>query len=123
MSDVTDLLDRLTAGTTTLEDVARAFETREWPQPASDAERQAAALRGDDPEPITEGSFAEVASAYINGDIDDEQYATLAQAAAKGMGASGADPGADPAADVAPAGDATTPADAATTTPAVATKA
>lgn len=118
MSDVTDLLDRLTAGTTTLDDVARAFETHTWPTPPSDEERNAAALRNDDPEPSPEGSFDEVAAAYINGEIDDAQYAALAEAAAKGMGADGADvSGADapPSDDAARAGDAVTPASAAPT--------
>jgi hypothetical protein len=85
MSDVTDLLDRLAAGTTTLDDVVRDFEKRDWPTAPDDKAREAAALAGADPEPIPEGSFAEVSSAYVSGQIDDEQYAALATAAAGAM--------------------------------------
>lgn len=116
MSEVTDLLERLAAGTTTLDDAVRDFETRTWPTPRTDEERQASAIANDDPEPVQENSFAEVASAYVDGEIDDEQYAALAHAAAAAMGGGDQppqdatadpatpDPAAAPAAPPAPAG-------------------
>lgn len=112
MSDVTDLLDRLAAGTTTLDDAVRDFESRDWPPAPDDKTREAAALAGADPEPIAEGSFAEVAAAYTDGLIDDEQYAALATAAANAM-SGGQDGGLDSGTDApdAPAADATPPQD------------
>jgi len=84
MSDVTQLLDQIGAGQTTVDAVAADFAKRKWPvppQPTGDAFEQDA----QDPEPDPEGSFSEVAGYYAMGKLDDQQYAALAQAAAGAM--------------------------------------
>lgn len=86
MSEVTDLLQQLAAGEITVDAVAADFEARTWPTGPSDAQRNADAMSFADPEPIAAGSFDEVATAYVIGEITAAQYATLAQAAAKAMG-------------------------------------
>jgi len=88
MSDVTELLDELAAGTTDLPAVAEAFRARTWPRrdrvvvhDATDLFR----LDLQDPEPDPEGAFSEVAGYHAMHRIDDEQYRVLAEAAAEAM--------------------------------------
>lgn len=88
MSDIADLLDSLTAGDIDLDAVADAFRTRTWPRRVRDAPKDVTELyEADlaDPEPEPEGSFTEVAAAYAARRITDDQYATLAEAAASAM--------------------------------------
>lgn len=84
MSEVTDLLNKLRAGTLPLDKVAEAFKTRKWPKgPAKHTTYEALATADmGDPEPAVEGSFDEVSAAYALGQITDKQYAVLAKAAA-----------------------------------------
>lgn len=88
MSDVTALLDQLTAGDIDLEEVADAFRTRTWPRrtriPATDA-TDLYALDMSDPEAEPEGSFTDVAAYYAAHRLTDQQYETLAEAAASAM--------------------------------------
>lgn len=87
MSAVTDLLDQLSAGSKTVDEVADAFRVHQWPvtrEPTLDA---AEGFRRDieDPEEPVEGSFFEVALARSMGTITMDQYEVLAEAAAEGM--------------------------------------
>ncbi|WP_433179702.1 hypothetical protein [Actinoallomurus sp. CA-150999] len=86
MSEVTELLAELRNGSMSLEEVAERFRQRQWPhrQVASPADaREAFALEEQDPEPFLEGSFDEVAVAYIRHELTKEQYAALANAVAE----------------------------------------
>lgn len=84
MSRVTDLLAALRAGEKSLDEVAAAFRTYRWPKnpvPVAKSFAELAAREEQDPEPLQDGSFDEVAVAYTAGQITDEQYARLAEAA------------------------------------------
>lgn len=86
MSEVTELLAELRNGSMSLEDVAERFRQRQWPsrQVASPTDaREAFAAEEQDPEPFLEGSFDEVAVAYIRHELTKEQYAVLANAVAE----------------------------------------
>lgn len=81
MSEVTELLARLRDGSMSLEEVAERFRQRQWPnrQVASPTDaREAFAAEERDPEPLLEGSFDEVYSAYMRHDLAKEQYAARA---------------------------------------------
>jgi hypothetical protein len=85
MSDVTDLIAALRDGTMTLDQVADRFRERTWPgrtkkDPTTFLELATADM--EDPEPDVPGSFDEVTAAYARGEIDRQQYRTLAHAAA-----------------------------------------
>lgn len=82
MSEVTDVLDRLAAGTMTLDEAAGKFASRSWPRPPRASGTEGAESFPPDPE----GSFAEVSAAYCAEQITPEQYTALAQAAARAMG-------------------------------------
>lgn len=88
MSDVTDLLDQLVAGTVDLDAVADGFRTRPWPRrtrvETSDA-TDLYQLDGTDPVGDPEGAFSEVAGYLAMHRIDLEQYRVLAEAAATAM--------------------------------------
>lgn len=86
MSEVTELLARLRDGSMSLEEVAERFRQRQWPNRhvASPTDAQEAFTAEErDPEPFLEGSFDEVAVAYIRHDLTKEQYAALADAVAE----------------------------------------
>uniref|UniRef100_UPI003F492DAD hypothetical protein n=1 Tax=Nonomuraea sp. CA-251285 TaxID=3240002 RepID=UPI003F492DAD len=85
MSDVTDLLDRLAAGDTTVAEVGRVFAARRWPtvRPAAGGYAALAAREDGDPEPIAPGSWAEVEAAFVNGVISADQYEALFAARAQ----------------------------------------
>jgi hypothetical protein len=82
MSDVTDLIAAYSRGELTLDELAQRFRDRTWPprrlSPSGlhDAYKQ----ETEDPEPIAEGSFDEVASAYLQGEISIDEYDVLARA-------------------------------------------
>lgn len=82
MSEVTELLAAYRQGELTLEELARRFQERTWPprRPSPRTAREAWQRETEDPEPIQENSFDEVASAYSLGQITDEEYDKLAQA-------------------------------------------
>ena len=82
MSEVTDLIGAYRAGELTLDELARRFGDRVWPDP-----RPAARTAGElyereleDPDPPAEGSFDEVVNAYHAGQITGEEYKALARA-------------------------------------------
>jgi hypothetical protein len=86
MSEVTDLLAQLRAGSISLEEVADRFRHRAWPgrpAPPSRTAGEALAAEERDPEPPVEGSFQEVHAAYIRHELTDEQYAVLADAVSR----------------------------------------
>jgi hypothetical protein len=88
MSDVTDALDRMIAGETTVEEVAEEFRARAWPRRERAETRDATdlyRLDASDPEEDPDGAFSEVAGYHAMHRIDDAQYAVLAEAAAEAM--------------------------------------
>jgi hypothetical protein len=82
MSEVTELLAQLHAGSMSLEEVADRFRRRQWPgRPATPRTAyEALAAEERDPEPPVEGSFQEVHAAYMRHELTDDQYAALADA-------------------------------------------
>lgn len=87
-SEVTELIAALRAGTMSLEEVARRFRERSWPdripeEPESDLEVATHML--DDPEPYIPGSFDDVAAALHRHDLTLREYEVLADAAADSM--------------------------------------
>jgi DNA-binding ferritin-like protein len=89
VSDVTDLLAALRDGTLTTDEVAERFRTRQWPgrtkkDPTTFLEL--ATADQEDPEPDVPGSFDEVTAAYARGEINRQQYRTLAHAAGDSTG-------------------------------------
>ncbi len=82
MSEITELLTAYRKGELTLEELARRFQERTWPprRPSPRTAREAWQREMEDPEPIQENSFDEVASAYSLGEITDEEYDKLAHA-------------------------------------------
>jgi hypothetical protein len=84
-NEVRDLLGAFRAGALSLEEVARRFRDRTWPdeaavEPQTYLELAAAAQR--DPEADLSGSFDDVTAAYDRGEITRAQYRTLAHAVA-----------------------------------------
>jgi hypothetical protein len=88
--DVRDLLAALGTGSLSLEDVAARFRERTWTDQAPRHVRtylELAAAAQQDPEPDVPGSFDEVTAAYDRGEINREQYRTLAHAVADAIDA------------------------------------
>jgi hypothetical protein len=83
VSDVTDMIAAYRRGELTLDELAQRFRNRTWPSrrlsPPTLEEAYKRELQ--DPEPIAEGSFDEVASAYLQGEISGQEYDILARAA------------------------------------------
>jgi hypothetical protein len=89
-SEVTDLIAALRAGTLSLDEVARRFRERSWPdvvRPEPESYLELAAQSLEDPEPDIPGSFDEVTAAYDRRELTREQYRVLARAAAEAMDA------------------------------------
>jgi hypothetical protein len=89
-NEVRDLLNALSRGETTLDDVAQKFRERRWPgrerpSPATAADLARAEL--EDPEPYVPGSFDDVNAAYHRGELSDHQYDVLARAMAESKNA------------------------------------
>jgi hypothetical protein len=85
MSEITDLLAQLRAGSMSLEEVAVRFRRRRWPSRGAASSRdvdEAFAAEESDPEPPLEGSFEEVHAAYVRHELTKDQYTVLAEAAA-----------------------------------------
>jgi hypothetical protein len=85
VSEISSLLDRLAAGEVTLERVTADFAARRWVKPPQREGRGFAALAAaeeSDFDPIVEGSWAEVETAYVNGVITAGQYRALFDARA-----------------------------------------
>jgi hypothetical protein len=88
MTEVGELLTALRNGTMTLDEVARRFRERRWPrrQAQSTASYIELAKRAlEDPEPDVPGSLDEVDAAYDLGQLTDDQYDVLVEAAAESM--------------------------------------
>lgn len=91
MSEITDLLAALRAGSMSLEEVAARFRRRQWPggdRASSRNDRGTFAEEERDPEPLLEGSFEEVHAAYMRHELTKDQYAVLAKASAEADGSS-----------------------------------
>ncbi len=89
-SEVDDLIAALRAGSLSLDDVARRFRDRIWPDtavPARPSYLDLAAAAQRDPEPDLPGSFDEVTAAYDRGELTRQEYRTLARAAADSINA------------------------------------
>jgi hypothetical protein len=90
MSEVSELISALRAGTLSLDDVAERFRDRRWPDtaaPEPGSYLEMAALTLEDPEPDTPGSYDEVTAAYDRGEITSEQYQVLSAAVAESINA------------------------------------
>jgi hypothetical protein len=89
-SEVTDLIAALRGGRMSLDEVARRFRERNWPdppRPAPQTEPEVAARLMDDPDPYIPGSFDDVYAALHRGDITLSEYEVLAKAAVEAMDA------------------------------------
>lgn len=84
MSQVSELLDRLADGRTTVGAVAADFLRRRWTAERAPTDDYAAEARHeffDDPGLIPENSWLEVEAAYLSGKISESVYRLLWQAA------------------------------------------
>src|SRR5580658_10250245 len=89
-SEVTDLIAALRAGTISLDEVARRFRERSWPDvpgPQHQTYLERAARSLEDPDPYVPGSFDDVLAAYYRHDLTPDEYEVLAQAAAHSINA------------------------------------
>jgi hypothetical protein len=87
-SEVTELITALRNGTMSVEQVAQRFRERTWPRSRQDEPKtyiELAEAAQEDPAPLVEGSFDEVAAAYYRGDLSRPDYRLLANAAAESM--------------------------------------
>jgi hypothetical protein len=87
-TEVTDLLDALSDGTLSLDEVAQRFRDRSWPRrakPLPTTYLELAAAAQEDPDPYVPGSFDDVDAAYYQGKVTDDQYEVLAEAMADSM--------------------------------------
>jgi hypothetical protein len=94
MSEVTELIAAMRAGTMSLDQVAARFRERTWPEPARpdpQTESEVAARAMDDPDPYISGSFDDVLLAYDKGELTPAEYEVLANAAADSINADRAD--------------------------------
>lgn len=87
-NEVIDLLTALHEGTLSLNEVAERFRERSWPtrpsvRPKTHLDLAEADLR--DPDPYLPGSHDDVAAAYDQGKLTDEQYAVLVAAIAEAI--------------------------------------
>lgn len=87
-NEVADLLAALYEGKLSLSEVADQFKTRSWPtRPALHPETHLDLAEADlkDPDPYLPGSHDDVAVAYDQRKLTDEQYAVLAAAIAESI--------------------------------------
>jgi hypothetical protein len=99
-TEIPGLIAALRDGSMTLEQVAERFRERSWPRrtsppPATYLELAAAAQQ--DPEPYRPGSFDDVVAAYDRGQLSDDEYEVLSEAAAESKRAEDRRPAAEPA--------------------------
>jgi hypothetical protein len=85
MSEVTDLLQQLTDGKITLEELAAKFAQRTWPSSPqlSPTQKLNRAWANETDVETPPNSFEEVRSAWFSHEITDEQYAALKDAVTK----------------------------------------
>ena len=88
MSEVTDMLASYRNGDMTLDELAQRFRDRVWPsrRPSPRDVHELFQRDIEDPEPIQEGSFEEVASACTLGQISLDEYEVLARAVSEASG-------------------------------------
>jgi hypothetical protein len=87
-SEVLDLVAALQAGDMSLDQVAQRFRERAWSQTApqpSHSYLDLAKRAEEDPGTYLPGSFDDVAAAFHRGDLTQDQYRVLAEAAAESM--------------------------------------
>jgi hypothetical protein len=87
-SEVADLLDALRSGSMGLDEVAQRFRERSWPRRDNSAPQsylELATRAQEDPDPYLPGSFDDVAAAFHDGRISNEEYEVLARAMAESM--------------------------------------
>jgi hypothetical protein len=95
-SEITSLIAALNRGDMSLDQLVQEFRKRTWPsttppEPATQAEWEARLMA--DPDPHVPGSFDDVAAAFFRGDITQEQYGVLAEAAAASVNVEESRPG------------------------------
>lgn len=85
MSEVGDLINSYRGGELTLDELAQRFRMRSWPsrRSAPSTAREGWQREQEDPEPILEGSFDEVLSAYHLGLLSSDEYEVLSRAASE----------------------------------------
>ena len=85
MSEVTDMINAYRGGEITLDELAQRFRVRSWPsrRPSPRTAREGWQRELEDPEPILEGSFDEVVSAYHLGQLSGDEYDVLSRAASE----------------------------------------
>lgn len=85
MSEVSDMIDAYRGGELTLDELAQQFRARIWPlrRPPPCTAREGWQRELEDPEPIAEGSFDEVVSAYHLGQLSGHEYEILSRAASE----------------------------------------
>jgi hypothetical protein len=89
-TEVAGLLESLRAGSISLEELARRFRGRAWPEPEPAETRtylELAAAAQEDPEPDVPGSFDDVLAAFDRGELTWQEYRTLADAVAGAINA------------------------------------
>jgi len=92
MSEVTELIAALRAGTMSLDQVVARFRERTWPEaprPDPQTDQEIAARAMDDPDPYVPGSFDDVLLAYDKGELTPAEYEALSQAAADSINSDG----------------------------------
>jgi hypothetical protein len=82
VSEVTDLIGAYRGGELSLDELAHRFRVRNWPsrRPGPGMAREGWQRELEDPEPILEGSFGEVVSAYHLGQLSGDEYEVLSRA-------------------------------------------
>lgn len=90
-NEVADLIAGLTAGESTLDEVAERFRQRSWPRTRRPTPRTALeTAQQRDPEPDVPGSYDDLTAAYDRREITRDQYRTLVEAAADSIRAEAA---------------------------------
>jgi hypothetical protein len=82
VSEVTEMIDAYRSGELSLDQLAQRFRVRSWAsrRPAPRTAREGWQRELEDPEPIIEGSFDEVVSAYHLGQLSGDEYEILSRA-------------------------------------------
>lgn len=83
---MTDLLQALHEGRIGLDEVVERFKARQWPRsqsPEPNSYDELSASASKDPDPYVAGSYDDVAAAYHQGQLTDDQYTTLISAIAE----------------------------------------
>jgi hypothetical protein len=85
-NEVNELLSALRAGAMTLDEVAERFRHRSWPETRRPAPRTFLEMaEQQDAPPDVPGSYDDLTAAYDKGDISQDEYRTLVEAAAESV--------------------------------------